>query len=212
MNGGYHDTRLKEDERRDILWKALWRHYFRSRVPAEGCVLDLGAGYGQFVNNAVARRRIAIDAWDGLSARAAPGVETIIGDVCDLSRIEDGAVDYAFASNLFEHLPQDRCAAAFAEVKRVLTPTGTLTLLQPNYAYAYKEYFDDYTHVSIWSHVSIADFLQTCGFEIVERRPRFLPLTLKSRLPVSPLLIAAYLASPVKPMAKQMLIVARPRR
>ena len=43
-------------------------------------------------------------------------------------------------------------------------------------------------------------------------RSRFLPLTVKSRLPVSPLLIRAYLASPVKPMGKQMLLRARPRR
>jgi len=33
----------------------------------------------------------------------------------------------------------------------------------------------------------------------------------KSRLPVWPPLIAAYLASPVRPLGKQMLLVARPR-
>ena len=41
--------------------------------------------------------------------------------------------------------------------------------------------------------------------------PRFLPLTVKSRLPVSPLLIRAYLASPFKPWGKQMLVRAKPR-
>ncbi|MFN0024813.1 MAG: methyltransferase domain-containing protein [Parvularculaceae bacterium] len=211
MNGGYHETRLKADAKRDVLWRALWRYYFRRRVPANGCILDLGAGYGQFINNAAARRRIAIDAWPGLSQHLDPGVEAIIGDVCDLSRIEDASVDYAFASNLFEHLPQDRFAAALVELKRILCSSGTLTILQPNYAFAYREYFDDFTHVSIWSHVSIADFLEANGFEVVELHARFLPLTLKSRLPVFPWLIAAYLASPVKPLAKQMLVVARPR-
>ena len=47
---------------------------------------------------------------------------------------------------------------------------------------------------------------------MIEVRPRFLPLTVKSRLPVWPFLIGAYLASPVKPLGKQMLLVARPRR
>jgi len=84
--------------------------------------------------------------------------------------------------------------------------------LQPNYRYCAAEYFDDYTHVTIWSHVSLADFLEANGFEVIEVRPRFLPLTVKSRLPVWPLLIGAYLASPVKPLGKQMLLVARPRR
>ena len=46
--------------------------------------------------------------------------------------------------------------------------------------------------------------------EVMETRPRFLPLTVKSRLPVWGPLIGAYLLSPVKPMGKQMLISARP--
>ena len=50
------------------------------------------------------------------------------------------------------------------------------------------------------------------GFEIVELRPQFLPLTIKSRLPVWPFLIRAYLALPIKPLGKQMLVVARVRR
>jgi hypothetical protein len=47
---------------------------------------------------------------------------------------------------------------------------------------------------------------------VLEVQPRFLPLTVKSRLPTWPLLIAAYLKSPFRPMGKQMLVVARPMR
>ena len=65
--------------------------------------------------------------------------------------------------------------------------------------------------MSIYSLVSLADFLVANGYEVLEVRPRFLPLTVKSRLPVSPFLIGLYLASPFKPMGKQMLLVARPR-
>ena len=43
---------------------------------------------------------------------------------------------------------------------------------------------------------------------VVECKPRFLPLTIKSRLPVWPALIRAYLASPIKPLAKQMFVRA----
>ena len=50
------------------------------------------------------------------------------------------------------------------------------------------------------------------NFRILDCRPRFLPLTIKSRLPVHPLLIRAYLASPLKPQAKQMLVLAEPAR
>jgi hypothetical protein len=98
---------------------------------------------------------------------------------------------------------------------RKLAAGGTLNILQPNYRYAYREYFDDYTHASVFSHISLTDFLGANGFDALEIRPRILPLTVKSRLPVSPWLIRAYLASPIKPFAKQMLIragVARSRR
>ncbi len=211
MSGDYHGSRLVEDQRRGVLWQALWRYFFKARIAPDACVLDLGAGYGDFINSVTARHRIAVDAWEGLEARVARGVEAVISSVTDLSAIADGSVDYAFASNLFEHLPQEAFKAALGEISRVLVKGGTLTMIQPNYRYAFREYFDDYTHVAVYSHVTMADFLTAHGWEVLEVRPRFLPLTVKSRLPVWPVLIAAYLLSPFKPMGKQMLVVARPR-
>ena len=211
-NDGYHDSRLTKDAKRETVWSALWRCFFSKRVKPQDCVLDLGAGYGEFINQVTARRRIAVDLWDGMPDHVAPGVEAIVGPVTDLSAVGDGAVDYAFSSNLFEHLTKDDLAETLRQLKAKLAPGGTLTTLQPNYRYCANEYFDDYTHVTVWSHVSLADFLEANGYEVVEVRPRFLPLTVKSRLPVWPPLIAAYLASPIKPLGKQMLLVARPRR
>jgi SAM-dependent methyltransferase len=201
MNGDYHGSRLTEDHRRGAVWQALWRYVFRHRIAADFCVLDLGAGYGDFINSVTAQRRIAVDTWTGLADHVAPDVEALVTPVTDLAAITDDSVDFAFASNLFEHLPQDAFVVALREIARTLSPRGTLTILQPNYRYAFREYFDDYTH----------DLLAAHGWEVTEVRPRFLPLTVKSRLPVWPWLIAAYLTSPFKPMGKQMLIVARPR-
>jgi len=212
MNSGYHDSRLAHDVRRDTVWQALWRHYFRKIVPADGCVLDLGCGYGEFINNVKARRRIGLDMWEGIRAHLAPGVEPVVSSVTDLSAIDDDSIDFAFASNLFEHIPQDALVVVLAQLRAKLTARGTLTMLQPNYRFAYCEYFDDYTHVAIYSHISLADLLTANGWEVLEVRPRFLPLTVKSRLPVSQWLIGLYLALPFKPMGKQMLLRARPSR
>jgi ubiquinone/menaquinone biosynthesis C-methylase UbiE len=208
---GYHDSRLVQDRKRDVVWKALWRYFFARRIGQDDCVLDLGCGYGEFINNVTARRRIAVDVWESMPAHVDQGVETIVGPASDLSAIDDHSVDYAFSSNLFEHLTKPELAETLRALKGKLSPRGTLTTLQPNYRYCADEYFDDYTHVSVWSHVSLADFLDANGYEVIEVRPRFLPLTVKSRLPVWPPLIGAYLASPVKPLGKQMLLVARPR-
>lgn len=212
MSTGYHDSRLSHDVRRDTVWQALWRYYFRKIVPADGCVLDLGCGYGEFINNVMARRRIGLDMWEGIRGHLAPGVEPLVGSVTDLGAIDDNSVDFAFASNLFEHITQDALVAVLAQLRAKLTARGTLTMLQPNYRYAYREYFDDYTHVAIYSHISLADLLVANGWDVIEVKPRFLPLTVKSRLPVAQWLIRLYLALPVKPMGKQMLLRARPSR
>jgi len=137
-----------------------------------------------------------------------PGIEARVGDVTDLSFIAAASIDFVFASNLFEHISQEQFSSVLLQLKRALTEQGTLNILQPNYYYAYREYFDDYTHKSIYSHRSICDFLETQGYRVVECKPRFLPLTVKSQLLVSPFLIRLYLSSPWKPLGKQMFIRA----
>lgn len=137
-----------------------------------------------------------------------PQIERVVGNVTNLNSIEEGTIDFAFASNLFEHLTKTDFACVLQMLRRKLATGGTLNILQPNYRYAYREYFDDYTHTSVFSHISLSDFLRANGFDVLEMCPRFLPLTVNSQLPVSPWLIRAYLASPIKPLAKQMLIRA----
>lgn len=210
MSDSYHETRLAPDAKRAVVWQALWRYHFSKLIGPDDCVLDLGAGYGDFINTVQARRRIAVDLWPGLRDHAAPGVEVLITTADDLGAVADASVDYVFSSNLFEHLTRDQLTATLVELRRVLKPNGTLTTLQPNYRFAYREYFDDYTHVAVYSDRSLPDFLAANGWTVTSCRPRFLPLTVKSRFPVWPPLIAAYLASPVKPLGKQMLISARP--
>jgi SAM-dependent methyltransferase len=207
----YHETRFTPDPRRTALWQALWRFYFSKLISPGHCVIDLGCGYGEFINAVVARRRIALDVWPGFTTYLARDVEGIVGSTTDLGFLADASIDFAFASNLFEHLSQDELRRVLDQLRSKLARGGTLNILQPNYRFAYREYFDDYTHVTVYSHVSLCDFLDANRYEVLEVHPRFMPLTIKSRLPVSPLMIRLYLASPIKPFGKQMLIRARPR-
>lgn len=209
---GYHETRLPHDPRREVVWKALWRFRFSAMISTEDCVLDLGSGYGSFINTVKARRRIAVDSWPGFASYLASGVEARVGSVSDLDFLQPGSVDFAFASNLFEHLTRDDFQAVLAQLRTKLSSKGTLTLIQPNYRYAYKEYFDDFDHKSIYSHISMADYLAANGYEVTLVEPRFMPLTVKSRLPVNERLVQAWLKSPWKPIGKQMLIQAKPRQ
>jgi SAM-dependent methyltransferase len=211
VTSAYHEVRLGQQGKRNVVWAALWRYYFRHRIDAADTVLDLGCGYGDFINHVIAKRRIALDLWPEFVTHIGPGIETLVASLTDLSALEDGTIDYAFASNVVEHVTKDEFASLLACLKTKLSARGRLTLIQPNYRYASAEYFDDYTHISIWSHVSLADFLTANGYEVIEIRPRFLPLTFISRIPVFPLLIGLYLNSPFKPLGKQMLLSARAR-
>ena len=206
---GYHETRFAHDERRQVLWRTLCQWYFQRLVAPGDAVLVLGCGYGDFINHIQCARKTAVEQWAGAADYVRPEVKLEIGSVMELGAVDSGSIDFVFASNLFEHLPQSEFARCLKEVKRVLRPGGTINILQPNYRLCPAEYFDDYTHVAIYSDRSLCDFLRANGLGIVECRPRFLPLTIKSRLPVWPLLIRAYLASPLKPLAKQMFIRAR---
>ena len=210
MSSGYHDTRFAFDPRREVLWATLCDCYFQSLVSPGDCVLDIGAGYGHFINNIRARRRIAFDSWPGMTGFLKAGVEAVVSPATDLSAIDDASVNFALASNVFEHLTREELSLVLEQLRKKLAASGTLTILQPNYRFAYREYFDDYTHVSIYSDRSLCDFLAANGFRIEHCEPRFLPLTIKSSFPVSPFLIRTYVGLPVKPFGKQMLIRARP--
>jgi hypothetical protein len=208
----YHTSRLVADKRRGVLWRSLWLYCFSAMIKPSDCVLDLGAGYCDFINAVTARRRIAIDAWDGFPAHLATGIEHKVGNVLDLDFIADGAVDFAFASNLFEHLTKVEFRTVLDSLRHKLSKNGTLTIVQPNYRYAWREYFDDFDHATVWSHISLADFLLSNGYDVFRVEPRFMPLSIKGRLPVKSFLIRIWLASPFKPTGKQMLVRARPNR
>ncbi|MGA3160523.1 MAG: class I SAM-dependent methyltransferase [Terracidiphilus sp.] len=209
---GYHQIRFERDTRRETLWRLLTRFYFQRWIHEDNCVLELGAGYGHFINNVQAGRRIALDLWTELPNFLQAGVESHVGSVTNLSLLQDHSVDFAFASNLFEHITKDDLAHVRHQLEAKLSNHGLLCLLQPDYCYAYREYFDDYTHIAVYSHVTMSDFLLDCGYEIVDRKPRFMPLTVKSRVVVSSILIWLYLKSFLKPPGKQMLIIARPSK
>ncbi|MEC5170240.1 class I SAM-dependent methyltransferase [Glaciihabitans sp. GrIS 2.15] len=205
----YFDSRLTYDEKRVVLWSALWDFALSKVMNDSASIVELGAGWCDFINSATSARRIAVDVWPGVVGAAAPGVEAHVGSALELGFLEDASIDAVFASNLVEHLTHEQCDVLVKEVYRILVPGGKLVLIQPNFRLSYKRYFDDFTHVSMWSEVSLADYLSSRGWQIDRAQARFMPFSIKNRLPVSRFLIRCYLASPLKPLAGQMLVVAR---
>ncbi len=204
----YHVSRFPPDPRRRVLWQTLVACVFQKEIAPDAVVLDLGAGYGDFINAVRASRRLAVDRWAGMLSYLEPGVEGLVTSITHLDGVADNSVDYVFTSNCFEHVPQSDLIECLAQLKRKMKPRARLTIVQPNFKYCAGEYFDDYTHVSIYTAEGLSDLLGANGFRIIRCVARFLPLTLKTRAPIHPLLIRLYLMSPIKPLAKQMLISA----
>lgn len=207
----YYETRYTFDPGRSKVWKAIVEYLQRFINKDSDCVLDLGAGYCDFINNVQANKRIAVDINPESSRYCDREVRFASAPVTDLSTLDDATIDVVFSSNLLEHLDDSELSKAVMEVSRITRNGARVILIQPNYRYAYREYFDDYTHKKVFTDVSLKDFFEANGFEAVKVLPRFLPLTLKSRLPKSYFLTKLYLHLPFKPMGKQMLLVFKKR-
>jgi ubiquinone/menaquinone biosynthesis C-methylase UbiE len=208
----YYASRYVFDPKRKIVWKEIVK-FLQKFVSTNGTVLDLGAGYCDFINNISAGEKYAVDISPELEKYAGKNIKKINSPAWNLSAILDESVDVVFASNLLEHLAEEELQKTASEIKRVLKPTGKLILMQPNYRLSAKKYFDDPTHKKIFDDISLENFLISRDFRIIKKMPRFLPFSMRSNsslIPnfLLPFVVRIYIRSPIKPLASQMLFVA----
>ena len=206
MDSDYYKTRYTYDAGRNKVWKAICE-YLSKYVPEGSTVLDLGSGYCDFINNIKARSKFAVDADRGSGEFCNEDVRFINQNVTDIE-FEENKFDIIFASNLLEHLTDKELDILLPKITKILKKTGKLILIQPNYYYTYREYWDDYTHKKAFSHHSLTDFISSKNLKILRVEKKFLPFTFKSILPKSYLLTTLYLNFPWRPFAGQMLLIA----
>lgn len=162
------------------VWQVLWRRVFSRWVRAEDTLVDLGAGYCELINAAVARRRIAVDLNPMTRSSAAPSVEVHHTSAEALSFLADGEVDAVFSSNFFEHLSsKEALSRVVAEAHRVLKPGGRIIVMGPNIRFLADRYWDFYDHHLPLSDRSMCELLELSGFTLEHVEPRFLPYTVK---------------------------------
>jgi SAM-dependent methyltransferase len=214
LEGTIYRLRFSEQElaQARAFWPPICR-YLQRYVDPRGTTLDLGAGYCHFINNIVSREKLALDLnGENLRLYAAADVRCIEATGADLSGIASGSVDTVFASNVYEHFPsREDVARSFEEVYRVLRPGGRFIVLQPNFAYSAKAYFDFFDHRLIFTHKGMAEGLTISGFQLEHVIARFLPYTSKSGLPTAPWMVSMYLSFPLAwhIFGGQMLLVGR---
>lgn len=181
---------------RDKMWKILCRDFFQRYISKNSRVLEVGAGYCEFINNINADYKTAVDINPDLKTYAAQGINIVLNSTSNMSTIPDNSHDLVFASNFFEHLTRDEIVATFREVFRVLMPGGKFMVLQPNIRFCAKDYWMFFDHVTPIDDRAFVEGLEINGFEVLEVIERFLPYTTKSRLPKSSFLVQLYLRLP----------------
>ena len=144
----------------------------------DATVLDLGCGYGEFINNIPAARKLAMDLNPDAPAHLAKEVEFLHQDCSAPWPLADKSLDVVFTSNFFEHLPDKECLnRTLRHALRCLKPGGRLIAVGPNIKYLHGEYWDFYDHHVYLSETSLGEAMEIEGYQIEIMTPRYFCLS-----------------------------------
>lgn len=197
---------------RNSVWKVLIRDKFQQYVRPDSVVLDLGCGYGEFINNIHCAKKYAMDLNPEARKRLNADVELLEQDCSTPWPLAENTLDVVFTSNFFEHLPSKAALkSTLEEAYRCLKPGGLLVAMGPNVRYLSGSYWDFWDHHLALTDLSLGEGLENCGFTIAESVARFLPYTMVNAREYPVFFISAYLRFPLawKFMGRQFLIAAR---
>lgn len=199
---------------RQRMWRVLCARFFQRYVPASSTILEIGAGYCEFINAIRAKTKLAVDLNPDTRHYANADVQVIESSSVDLSAIASASVDVAFASNFFEHITREEIVRTMREVARVLRPDGRFIILQPNIRYCARDFWMFFDHITPLDQYSLCEALEMSGLRPVKTIVRFLPYTTKGKLPKSLWLVRLYLSMPLawRFLGQQTLVIAQPER
>lgn len=200
------------EQRRADVWRTLVRYYFPRWINPADTVLDVGAGYCEFINSIAAAHKFALDSNPATAERAAADVTVLAQEATRPWPLPPASVDIVFSSNFFEHLPRKQdLGSCLAEAHRVLRPQGLLIALGPNIRFCPDVYWDFVDHQLPLSDRSMLEALEIAGFRKELVIPRFLPFTMSQRIPHRAFWVRLYLKFPLlqRLWGKQFLVVVR---
>ena len=194
------------------VWQVLTADFFQELIGPSAAVLDLGCGYGEFINQISAREKYGMDLNPDSARMLAGGIQFFHQDCSQPWPLPEHALDAVFTSNFFEHLPDKATLGRTIEqARRCLKPGGRLIALGPNIKYLPATYWEFWDHHLALTENSLCEALETRGFEIDENIARFLPYTMVNRpqYPIFFLRMYLKLRPAWRLFGKQFLVVAR---
>lgn len=158
-------------EYRKRVWRALIDGFFQRYVPHDSAVLDLGCGYGEFVNQIKAGTKYAMDLNPDAPRYLESEVRFLKQDCSQPWAIPERSLDVVFTSNFFEHLPdKPSLGRTLDNLKMALKPGARLIAMGPNIRYLPGLYWDFWDHYLPLTETSLAEALETRGFRITRLR------------------------------------------
>jgi SAM-dependent methyltransferase len=201
-----------ERSARVAVWRVLVDAWFSRYVEDTEAVLDLGCGWGTFINQVTAPRRYGIDLNDDAPEHLHDDVVLFRQSAAEPWPLPGASLDLVFTSNFLEHLPsRDAIMAALGEAFRCLRPGARIVCLGPDIRYAKGDYWNFFDHIVPLTARSLTEALELAGFRADDVIDRFLPYTMADRRrPPPPWAIRAYLR--LQPawrlLGRQFLVVA----
>jgi SAM-dependent methyltransferase len=197
---------------RNQVWQVLTSQYFSRLIPRDAKVLDLGCGYGEFINNIDCSVKLAMDMNPAAGQRLKADIKFLQQDCSCTWDLPESYLDAVFTSNFFEHLPSKAALSnTLTQANRCLKEDGILIAIGPNARLVGGAYWDFWDHHLPLTHEALAEALRIHGFRVVSSLARFLPYTMVNRRPVPIALVSLYLHFPLawRIFGKQFLIVGR---
>lgn len=200
------------EEYRDKVWKILCSIFFSRYIPHTAKILDLGAGWGEFINNIHGAEKYAMDLNPSARRHLLPNISFLHQDCSQTWPIDSEYLDVVFTSNFLEHL-HDKLSIerSISEAFRCLKHDGLLLCMGPNIKDVPGTYWDFWDHHIPLTELSCAEILKVCGFDIDRCLRRFIPYTMSTGFKPPPFFIKLYLHFPgIWPVfGRQFLVIGR---
>jgi 2-polyprenyl-3-methyl-5-hydroxy-6-metoxy-1,4-benzoquinol methylase len=183
MSRDYLDVEYSENIRPTTGYPSLLAAHLASKwnMHAGQTLLDVASGRAEMSAGftSLGLRVTSLDASPEAEHYAIQGGANFISGVIRPNEpmpLRDASFDVIFCKSFIEHL---REPVSFAEdCFRVLKPGGKVVFLTPDWESNYRIFFDDVTHVTPFSTVTMHQLLELSGFEsVTSYRFRQLPVT-----------------------------------
>ncbi|TGM44528.1 class I SAM-dependent methyltransferase [Leptospira biflexa] len=130
-------------------------------------ILEPGCGRGEFLLNFKKMGLDCVGVDLSKEAKQYLATQQIPVHICnaDLEKLpfKDNTFDVIYNKSFLEHLRNPDFF--LKEARRVLKPGGIIICLVPDWESNYKIYFDDFTHRTPFTKVSLLDIFKICDFE-----------------------------------------------